>query len=188
MQDDQPYDKDWEAEAPFLAKLPKQRPGGIPDGYFERLPNQIMDKIRSGEQAEMPVAEVPAASPVVAFKSSRPSLLKQTRFWALAASLALLLAATWAFWPAAAPEADPDDLAFQQQLSLQLASMDAQVVLAALNESDVSEEDVYALLGADDQSDLGIQGDGAEVLDYLEHEDLEEFDLDQLNIDPSELL
>jgi hypothetical protein len=44
-----------EKEAPLLSKIPKRNPFTVPEGYFEGLPSNIMERIRQTNEKPLPV-------------------------------------------------------------------------------------------------------------------------------------
>jgi hypothetical protein len=167
--------------ADILARLPKEQPA-VPAGYFDGLTARVMARV----QADAP-AQAPAGGKLV-----RTGWWKQTRVWAAAA--VLVLAATTAFLVLRGdtPMAT-DTLAAEQaasaELKVQLASLEDDAVINALKQSQVSDEELFAVMGADATQDLemgeAVEDDAA--ADYLDEADVDDLDLEDLNLDQMDL-
>lgn len=182
MKGDRSYQEDWEDEAPRLASLPKKRPEGVPDGYFERFPTEMMARLR-GLDAEGKEEAVE----VVVEESVRP-LWRRARVWAVAASLVLV--ASTVFILSRKKEmltpTEPTADAAAVELKIKLAGLEDAVLAEGIDLDGLSDEDLYAALDAEGRASLDMahhvgKTDAAEYLQDVALDELEGLDLDQLS-------
>lgn len=180
--DDSHSDKSWDAdedgwkkEAPFLAALERTPVDDVPDGYFDALPDAMMARIRAMEEEAAPTT-MPATVQSRWRTGGAPL--------AVAASLALILTigVLWVRGPG-------DKVPFEDNrfTEAQLYTVSSEVILNELELSDLSEEELFEMLGKEAQA--GLEGEFGELgqqnaLDYLEELDLDVGDWEELDLDP----
>lgn len=185
---DRVMDRIADAEAAtILGKLPQAQPS-VPAGYFEQLEGRVMARV----QADAPV-QAPAGGKLV-----RAGWWRQTRVWAAAAVLVLAATTTFLVLRRDAPITSGTQYADQSAgveqaasaaLKVQLASLEDDAVLHALKQSQVSDEEIFAVMGADGVQaldiDQAVEKDAA--ADYLDKADLDDLDLEDIDLDQMDL-
>jgi hypothetical protein len=168
--------------ADFLTQLPKV-PSSVPEGYFETLEGRV-------------IARVQAASPVQTAsregKRVQAGWWRPARIWAAAAVLVLALTTTLLVLRGSRP-ITPDTYAIEQSasaaLKVQLASLENDAVVGALRQASVSDDEIFAVMGADGFQDLelgeAVQDDAA--ADYLDDANVDDLDLEGLDFDNVDL-
>lgn len=137
-------------DSPILRSIAKQDPFVTPDGFFDRFPQDVQQRIQTGTK-----------------RSTWFSTAPWPRF-AIGSLAAMLIAAVvWSVWPAT--PVNMDSFASAEPEELLDAGVDEEILFAAL----AQEEDLM--------EPVALPDDDAEVLAYLENEDLP---LDQLIEDP----
>ncbi len=93
-------DKELEEKAPFLAKVKRENPHTVPDGYFERMEEEILQKLGLEiDDSSPPAGYFEALPDVVDAKVGRhknTSFFRLTFLMKIAASVIIILGA--AFW------------------------------------------------------------------------------------------
>jgi len=188
MQQNDPHrdQESWEKEAPLLSSLKGQQPHEPPEGYFDALPDQLMDRIRKLE---------PTPSDPISQPDQEPAPLATTRrFWnwqqiGIAATLAILIGTGIFFWtrnsaPSPLPPADQELLVLESQLD----QLSEEEILDALELENVAEEEMIELMGDEALASVEAEAFGQgffeedielDALDFeeldLQFEDLEDF-------------
>lgn len=133
-------------DAPTLRGIPKVDPFVVPDGFFDRFPQQMQQRI-AAEQARR-----------ARWSMGLPMWTVKPAFGALALVAVVVLA--WALWPSTDPAIAPT----------QLAAYETPDHLT----DDLEAEDIYAALSADDpllaEADLGLTNE--ELAEYIDREEL----------------
>lgn len=180
MKDHEKYPEDWQQEAPLLSGLPRKEPDAAPEGYFERLPNRIFDRIQELEAHSQGIAD---DGPIVPEPTERP-LYQRNRFrnWSIAAGLALLAASAIFWW--SFPE---NSLTIGDDLwaSAQIGNLSDEAILAHLELADLDPETVTGMMG--DQAMAAIEADlhdldQQETMDYLMDEDWQDLRLEDIDL------
>lgn len=170
-----------EETATILGKLPQAQPS-VPAGYFEQFEGRVMARV----QTEAPV-QAPAGG-----KLLRAGWWRQTRVWAAAAVLVLAATTTFLVLRRDAPittETQYAEQAASAALKVQLASLEDDAVLHALKQTQVSDEEIFAVIGPEGVQDLemgeAVEDDAA--AEYLDKADLDDLDLQDLDLDQMDL-
>lgn len=133
-------------DAPTLRSIPKVDPFVVPDGFFDRFPQQMQQRI--------------AAEHVRGTRWSwgLPIWAVKPAFGALTLFAVIILA--WTLWPTKDTAVDSAQLATYETLDHVTDDLEA--------------DDIYAALSTDDpllaEADLGLTGD--ELAEYIEREEL----------------
>lgn len=184
-------EEDWKDEAPLLASLDRNMPDDAPEGYFEGLPASVLARIRN-----LPVQEVaPVAPPMSESQPPRPmrrSVFQRPVFWSVAAGIALLVTVGTYFLTRPVQGID-ETLAWEQidaETMVQLASLDRQDIAPHLDAAQVTDEQLFQALGSDaptafEHQDHAVEHD--EAMEYLQGIDLDDIDLQDLDIDLSNI-
>ena len=165
----------------FLTRLPVSQPA-VPAGYFEGLQDRVLARVQADAPTQAPVG-----------KRIGAGWWRTTRVWAAAAVLVLALTATLLVLRDQTPVTPSADQLAEQQasaaLKIQLASLEDDAVVTALNQSPVSDEEIFAVMGTTSVEDLelgeAVQDDAA--ADYLDQADVDDLDFEDLNLDQMDL-
>lgn len=159
--------------SPLLHEL-KAKPGNgmpVPEGYFERLPEKIMDRIRQETAAQSAPERRPSW---MDWLQEQAALILQPRYAMALASLALLLVAGWYFLGSGNGQ-DCQNIAcldieeLQTYIQNNLHSFSTDMILEAGGEN-----------AAWDQVGLPIQDMDASELDPILEESLEQLDAQEI--------
>lgn len=185
MQENNSYEDDWKDEAPILAGLNLEDEGELPEGYFENLPTNVMDRIRAIGQLDEPADSV---SETIAIH--KPNW---NRFWAIAASFALLVSIGIYLVvqkEQSVAENIASDSGLNAEISKQLALATFEDIGEALALGNLQDEELFAALDQRSEREMfhddQIWNDPAtsESIDALDPADV---NWDDLNIDLSDL-
>ncbi|MEM6272473.1 MAG: hypothetical protein AAF998_23885 [Bacteroidota bacterium] len=181
MRNDYPHEDDWMEEAPRLASLRESMSQGeVPEGYFAELPGKMMARIHAldGDPAPEAIRDADVVLP-------RPTPGQSNwQLWGVAASVVLLLGLGLIFF---LPERElPAGEAIEQRIQVQLTSVSATEIVNEIDIAEVSEDELYAMLGQEAQAALENEMGGMgqqEMLDFLDELELDPADLEGLEFD-----
>lgn len=185
------HDEDWKDEAPLLASLDRNVATDAPEDYFEGLPASVLARIRNLPIEEASEEEAIALQPLPATRP-RVFAFRRTLFWSMAAGIALLVAAGTYFLTR--PTLNEDGtMAWEEidaQTLVQLASLQRNEVAPHLDVTHLTDEELFEALGSDGVKAFADQDHAVghdEAAEYLQGLDLDDIDLQDLDIDLSNI-
>ncbi|MFM2377164.1 MAG: hypothetical protein RLZZ165_2261 [Bacteroidota bacterium] len=192
MQNEDLHEDDWKLEAVRLASLAKDCGSGVPKGYFEEMQACVLDRIRGMS----PQPEESESSPdprLELSRFSRTRIFELPIFWSIVAGILFMvvIGAFFSGWrndPAQGSEFANHSI--QRETRLQLASLESHVVVAQLDPTFVTDEQLFAALGPEGEAAFNgtvplVEQDDA--LEYLKGIYLDDIDLKNLEIDMKDL-
>lgn len=167
-----------------MAGLPKRKPSGPPEGYFDQLPDKLMAKLKGMEEEGGPAVSDEVETPVLKAGWAIPG-----RVWAVAAGVLVLLVASFVL-VRLFRDANKDSRMETMAWETGLESVESLEIIQVLATADLSDEDLYAALGQEVElgEGLDMKGDSEEMIELLEHEYLDDLDLEGLDLNDVELL
>jgi hypothetical protein len=185
------HEEDWKEEAPLLASLDRNVATDAPDGYFEGLPASVLARIRNLSIEEVSEGE-PVGVQALPANPPRVFAFRRTMFWSMAAGIALLVAVGTYFL--SRPTTGGEDTmaweAIDAQTLVQLASLERNEIAPNLDVTYLTDEQLFQALGSEGAAAFEDQDhavDHDEAAEYLQGLDLDDIDLQDLDIDLSNI-